>query len=625
MDQILLERAREAQRSGRLAEAADLYTRVLRSDSSNVPALFLFGRTLLAMSRRAEALAVFERILEIDASNSAAKLQRGNALLSLGRFDSAIAAFDKFLAAEPANGEAWHNRGMALAQTKRFSFAAESFGKALALHPESAASWHNRGVALAELGDFEQAVRDQLKAIGLQPDLPDLRGDLVLARLNCCDWQGFEDERLKIAEAISLGKPAIVPFGNLFISDSPADQLQCARIWMGRHVAASPPPLWRGERYNHKRLRVAYVSGDFRSHPVASLMLPIFESCDRERFECFGISFGADDKSDIRRRISSSLEHFEDVRARSDMEIAVQLRGREIDIAVDLMGITAECRPGIFAARPAPVQVGYLGFPGTSGSDSMDYVIADRIVIPEDEQHHYSEKIAWLPHCYMPCGSFEQPHAPISRTAAGLPENSFVFCCFNGNYKILPSMFASWMAILRATENSILWLADPNPPARANLQREAGRHGVAPDRLNFAPHVPSAAEHLKRIAAADLFLDTLPFNAHSTAIDAISAGVPVLTCAGSTMAGRAGASLLVSLDVPELVAPSIQEYQRRAISFAHDAAALGAVRAKIARQLMCTPDAKTFTGNLEAVFVEMHDRRVRGVPAQSFALPGDSV
>ncbi len=622
MNETLLGQAREVQQSGRFAEAAELYSRILSSDSNNVVALLAFGRTLQAMNRRAEALPVFDRILTLDPGNADARLQRANTLLALHRFESAIAAFDTYLVSNPSSGEGWHNRGIALAEKKRFALAAQSFGKALALRPDSAASWHNRGLSFAETGDFEQAIRDHTRALAIQPDLPDLRGDLILARLNCCDWQGFEDERLKIAEALSNGKSAIVPFGNLLISHSPADQLLCARLWMARHVP-SPPPLWRGERYNHTRLRIAYVSGDFRAHPVASLLLPILENHDRERFELFAISFGPDDNSDMRRCIRSSLEDFIDVRGRSDIEVAVQLHGREIDIAVDLMGITESCRPGIFAARPAPVQVGYLGYPGTTGADFMDYIVADRIAIPESEQHYYAEKIAWLPGCYLPCGQDRLPGGWSSpRDDTGLPEHAFVFCCFNGNYKILPAIFASWMATLRATKGSVLWLADPNPAARANLRREAERHGVVADRLIFAPHVASFTEHLKRLGAADLFLDTLPFNAHSTAIDALSAGVPVLTCAGNTMAGRAGASLLAAVGLPELVAELMQTYERTAIALAHDAGALAAIRQKIATPLV---ELKAFTRQFEAALSEMHNRRSIGLPPQSFAVSGNSV
>ena len=544
-----------------------------------------------------------------------AKLQSANQLLALGRFDVAIAAYDEFLRLYPGGGEAWHNRGIALAETKRFSLAAESFGRAVTLRPDSAASWHNRGMSLAELGEFEQAAQDYSRALEIQPDMPDARGNLVLARLNCCDWRGLEEERRRIADSLTEGKPAIVPFGNLFISGSPADQLKCARLWMARH-ASQPAPVWRGENYAHERLRVAYVSGDFRNHPVARLILSLLQNHDRAQFECFGISYGPDDGSEIRRRIIAGCEQFIDVRGGSDDEIAALLRRREIDIAIDLMGITWGCRPGIFAARCAPLQVCYLGFPATTGTEFIDYMIADPVVIPESEQVFFSEKITYLSRCYLPGGcDAEISGSTPSRSSSGLPESGFVFCCFNANYKILPETFASWMAILRSVAGSVLWLSEPNVVAKANLRREAAARGVSPERLAFAPHLPSFSEHLARVGLADLFLDTSPFNAHVTAIDAISAGVPVLTRAGTSMSGRAGQSLLTSLDLPELIAHSTGEYEQIAIRLAGQRDELAAIRGKMIRNSAALFDAKMFARDFEQALLHAHDSRRSGLAA----------
>lgn len=546
-----------------------------------------------------------------------AKLQNANQLLALGRFDVAIAAYDEFLRLYPGSGEAWHNRGMALAETKRFALAAQSFGRAVELRPDSAASWHNRGMSLAELGEFEQAARDHSQALAIQPDLPDARGNLVIARLNCCDWQGLEEERQRISHSLSEGKPAIVPFGNLFISGSPADQLRCARLWMARR-ATQEAPVWRGN-YDHERLRVAYVSGDFRNHPVAGAILPLLQNHDREKFECFGISYGPDDSSEMRRRIIAGCEQFVDVRGGSDQEIAALLRRREIDIAIDLMGITWGCRPGIFAARCAPLQAGFLGFPATSGADFIDYIIADRTVIPESEQAFFSEKIAYLPRCYLPGGCDAEFSGPTpSRNSAGLPESGFVFCCFNANYKILPETFASWMAILRTVEGSVLWLWEPNAAAKENLWREATGRGVSPDRLIFAPRLASFSEHLARAGLAGLFLDTAPFNAHVTAIDAISAGVPVLTLAGTSMSGRAGQSLLTSLNLPELIVHSAEQYVQTAIRLARQPEELAAIRDKLIRNRAVLFDAKAFAREFERTLLQMHDRWRSGQPPESF-------
>jgi protein O-GlcNAc transferase len=567
-------------------------------------------------TERASGYELFRPAATAMIENVQDRLQNANQLLARGHFDVAIEAYDEFLAAYPGSGEAWHNRGIALAETKRFALAAQSFGRAVELRPDSAASWHNRGMSLAELGEFEQAARDHSQALAIQPDMPDARGNLVLARLNCCDWQGLEEQRRRIADSLAQGKPAIVPFGNLFISGSPVDQLRCAQLWMARH-AVHQAPVWRGN-YDHERLRVAYVSGDFRSHPVAGSILPLLQNHDRGKFECFGISYGPDDSSEMRRRIVAGCEHFIDVRGGSDDEIAALLRRREIDIAIDLMGITWGCRPGIFATRCAPLQVCYLGFPASTGADFIDYLIADQIVIPESEQVFFSEKIAYLPRCYLPGGyDTEILGAAPSCSAAGLPENAFVFCCFNANYKILPKTFASWMAILRAVEGSVLWLSEPNVAAKENLRREAADRGVSPARVIFAPHVPSYSEHLARVALAGLFLDTAPFNAHVTAIDAISAGVPVLTLAGTSMSGRAGQSLLTALHLTELIARSVEEYQRTAIRLAREREKLAAIRDKMIRNRAALLDARAFAWDFERTLLQMHDRHRSGLPPEA--------
>jgi predicted O-linked N-acetylglucosamine transferase (SPINDLY family) len=391
---------------------------------------------------------------------------------------------------------------------------------------------------------------------------------------------------------------------------------------MQRH-AVLLPPLWRGERYDHARIRIAYVSGDFRVHPVAMLMAGVFEHHDRARFETIGVSFGPDDGSELRARVAGAFEHFLDVRGKSDGEIARMLREREVDIVVDLMGPTAGCRSGIFASRPAPVQVNYLGYPGTMACPFMDYILADRVVIQTGEHGHYSEKIVTLPDTYLAGDDARAiSSAAPSRAEAGLPEHGFVFCSFNNSYKFTPAMFAVWMRILRAVEGSVLWLPEGNAPARRNLVREAATHGIAADRIVFAPFLDDSADHLARLPLADLFLDTLPCNAHTTASDALWAGLPVLTCKGGTFAGRVAASLLHATGLDELVTESLAAYEARAVSLARDCAALGAIRANLARNRRTATvfDTARFTRNLEAAYTRMHARALRGEAPIEFAV-----
>ena len=396
--------------------------------------------------------------------------------------------------------------------------------------------------------------------------------------------------------------------------------MRAARIWMaGRH--GTPAPLWRGERYGHERIRVAYLSGDFHTHPVSILMAGVFEHHDRDRFETVGVSFGPDEGSDMRTRIARAFDSFVDARNWSDYEIAGFLRERETDVAIDLMGLTADCRSGILAYRPAPVQVNYLGFPGTMAVPYMDYILVDRIVVPEEEHVHFSEKPVYLPDCYMANDSKRRiaPTRPV-RADAGLPEAGFVFASFNNSYKFSPEIFDVWMRLLVAVEGSVLWLAEAAAPASANLRREAAARGVAPERLIFAPYLESVEAHLARLALADLFLDTLPCNAHTTAADALWAGLSVLTCAGTTFAGRVAASLLHAAGLPELVTHSIADYEALALRLARDPGALQGLRAKLARNRESSVlfDTARFTRNLEAAYREMVERRARGAPMESF-------
>jgi protein O-GlcNAc transferase len=534
-------------------------------------------------------------------------LRNANSLLAHGRQREALSFFERYLESNPESAEAWHNRAVAFAQLKRGSDALLSYDRALALRPDSAQTWNARGNILFEERRYAEAPADYGRALALNPDAPYARGYRLLAKLWCCDWSGLDEEWAAISAGLARGKRVIQPFGSLMVSGDPSELANAARIWMaGRHGA--PAPLWRGESYRHDRYRIAYLSGDLREHPVAHLMAGVFEQHDRDRFEITAVSFGADDGSEIRGRIARAAEIFIDARGLNDFDIASLLREHEIDIAVDLMGLTADCRGGILKPRPAPVQVNYLGFPGTMSSAHMNYLIADRVVLPENERHHYSEKIVYLPDSYMANDSRRRiSESKPGRAEVGLPEGGFVFCSFNNAYKFRPEIFAIWMRLLTAVEASVLWLPEANEAARANLVREAGARGVARDRLVFAPYVESQADHLARLAVADLFLDTLPCNAHSTACDALWAGLPLLTCSGTTFPGRVAASLLHAVGLPELIAKSLQEYEAMALHLARDHAELGLIRAKLARNRKTASlfDTARFTRNLEAAYREM--------------------
>ena len=615
------------------------------------------GVTLLALGRHREALACFDRVaaekpgiamvhnnramallglqefepalaatglaLEIDSNNAEALCHRGAALTALGRRQDALADFDKALAINPDYVEAYIHRGIVLALLSRQEEAVASYSKALFLRPGDIDILYNRGTSLWAVRRFEETILDCEQVLKFDPQFKYARGNLLHSRLQCCDWRGLEEEKATIASGLKAGLRVLRPLQNVAISGSGDALLQSSRIWTAHECPPSEKPLWRGERYRHDRIRIAYVSADFRLHPVATLSAGVFEHHDRSRFETIGISLAADDGMGMRQRMQNAFERFIDVRDRSDEEIAKSLRDMEIDIAVDMMGFTENALTAIFARRPAGLQVNYLGYPGSMGAPYMDYILADRIVIPEPHQAEYDEKILYLPDTYMP-NDRTRPIAERtpSRVEAGLPDTGFVFASFNNLYKITPEMFALWMRLLAKIEDSVLWLSQANPDAVRNLRREAGAQGISGERIIFAPFVRAPDEHLARLRLADLFLDTLPYNAHATTCDALWAGVPVVTLTGSSFAGRVGTSLLSALGLPELIADSPASYETIALNLARDPHRLARIKKKLARnrETQALFDTKRYTRNLEAAYSAMWRRHQNGDPPASFAV-----
>ena len=399
--------------------------------------------------------------------------------------------------------------------------------------------------------------------------------------------------------------------------------MSAARICIGDKYPPTPQPLWRGERYQHGKIRLAYLSGDFNNTAVANAMADVFEHHDKSKFDTIAISFTEGDGSEMRARLTRSFGHFIDVANISDGDVASALRQNETDIAVDLMGFTGDSRPGILALRPAPVQVNHLGFPGTMGAKHIDYIIADSIVIPKDCRSDFDEAVVHLPRCFMPADSTRLiAQRTPTRAEAGLPADGFVFCSFNNSYKFSPEMFALWMRLLKAVPSSVLWLPQLNDSAARNLRREAEAQGVEPGRLVFAPFIASSADHLARLSLADLFLDTRPYNAHSSAADALWAGVPVLTMAGTTFAGRVAASVLHAAGVSEMVTDSIASYETLALELAQSPKMLTDLKARLKRdgRSQALFDTARFTRDLERAYLTMWERSQKGEPPAHFAV-----
>lgn len=605
---------------------ADL-DRAVRLDPRHAPSWLNRGSARFELRRFEAALADFDRALAIDPANARAHGSRANALRELGRSGEALASCDRALALSPELAEAHAARGNALHDLRRFDEALASFDRALAAKPSLAPAHSERARVLRELGRQDEALAGFAAALAADPALPYALGDWLQQKLACCDWEGLPDALARVADGVGRGARACTPFTLLALPGPLARQQACARAFVADRAPAGPGSAWAATPLAGGRLNVGYFSADFHDHATAHLLAGVLERHDRTRFEITAFSFGPRSGDAWQRRVEAAVDRFVEVGGFSDDAIVARARELRIDIAVDLKGHTRHARTGIFARRAAPLQVSWLGYPGTLGAPYVDYVLADPTLVPPADRVWYDERIACLPHSYQPNDSTKaiDPDAP-SREAAGLPAGAFVFCCFNHAWKILPDVFGAWMRLLHAVDGSVLWLLDAGAAAVRNLRREAAARGVAPERLVFAPRVALAA-HLARHRLADLFLDTTPYNAHTTASDALWAGVPVVTCLGETFASRVAASLLRAVGLPGLVAPDLPGYESLALALATDPARLAAVRAELAANRRTRPlfDTAGFARDLEALYAAMADRQRSGLPPDHLGpLPGGS-
>jgi protein O-GlcNAc transferase len=594
-------------------DAFAAYDRALALDRVLAGAWLGRGNVLRELKRYDDALTAYNTALALKPDLAEVWLGRGNVYVDLNRYDDALTAYERALALKPDLAGAWLGCGNVFIGLMRYDTSLAAYDKALAVKPDLAEAWFGRGAALAALSRHDEAFAAYDKALAVEPDsdyAPDTR---LLAKLSLCDWNNLQTETAQLLSMIRKRIPARMPSSLLAVSSSAEDQLQCAQ--RQAQDRAIFPPIWRGEVYSHSRIRVAYLSADFHEHPVAHLTAGLFEHHDKLRFETMALSLGIDRASSTRDRIKGAVEHFIDAGSQSDQDIAELIRRREIDIVIDLMGLTSHNRLAVLARRPAPIQVNYLGYSGTTGADYVDYILADATVIPEQQCAFYSEQVIWLPDCYL----VNDDRRPISKRTPSrgecrLPEDGVVFCCFNNTYKLMPETFRIWMRLLNSTLGSVLWLSAANPTAQANLRREAERCGVSAQRLIFAPRMPDVADHLARQRQANLFLDTLPYNAHTTTCDALWAGLPVLTCLGTTFAGRVAGSLLKAVGLDELVTTSLEDYEALALKLAHDPAALASVRDKLARSRTTFPlfDTERTTRQIEAAYTTIWERYQRG-------------
>ncbi|MEY4965616.1 MAG: hypothetical protein RL274_1199 [Pseudomonadota bacterium] len=599
--QQLFEQGVAAHRAGQLARAEGLFRQVLRADAVNVPALHMLGFVRAQQGDYDDAITLLHKAVKQKPGDLTILTHYAHALLAAQRVEAALASYDRVLVIQPYHFESLYNRGVILSQLQRFADALGALDQALALQPGFLTAIYNRAVVLAELERYPEALACYDEVLAADPGYAPALANRAMVILNMCDWT--RAAQISPESAASTGPPLTL----MGYSEDKQLQLQCAAAAVRALVPAPHPPLWRGEKYRHDRIRLAYVSADFNDHAVAAQIAPLIETHDRSRFQVIGIATGRRDDSAARARLMKGFDRFHDFAALNSDEIARRMREMEIDIAIDLGGHTGLSRLQIFAHRPAPVQVSWLGYPGTTGADFIDHLIGDAVVTPTAHQPFFTEKLMNLPDSYFPTDAALEIGAVPSRTEAGLPETGFVFCSFNAPWKITAPVFEVWMRLLKAAPGSVLWLKQPNATARQNLEREAAARGVDAGRLVFAKDVPSLADHLARHALADLFVDTLPYNAHATAAHALWAGLPVLTCQGEAFAGRVSASLLHAVDLPELITASLGEYEVQALRLVQEPLLLQSLKDRLKKNRATAPlfDGDRFRRNMEAALAAM--------------------
>ena len=597
--------------------AIESYDKAIALNSNNPDAYFNRALTFSRLGNYTAALASYDLAIAYRANYAEAYSNRGLVLKELNQFETALASYDQAIALKPDFAEAYSNRGVVLKQLGKTNAALASYHQAIAIKPDFADACNNLANAFQHLRQYEAAIASYDRTIALNPDFPSAFGMRQYARMQVCEWSHFAAEQAQLAAKIERGEATENPFCLLALSGSPLLQRKAAEIWVRQKCPPDNSLPSLKDRVRHDKIRIGYFSSDFSDHPVSHLMAELFETHDRSRFETYAFSFGPDTRDEVRKRVEKAFDRFIDVRGASDTEVALLARSMEIDVAVDLGGFTQGCRPRIFAMRAAPLQVSYIGYLGTMGAEYMDYLIADATIIPAAEQRHYSEKILYLPSYQANDSRRVVADKVFSREELRLPQSGFVFCCFNTSYKIAPGTFDSWMRILRRVEGSVLLLYAEAEAIENNLRKEARSRGVDAARLVFGKRLPRP-EYLARYRAADLFLDTLPYNAGTTASDALWMGLPVLTCLGEAFAGRVAASLLKAIQLPELIASDQLEYEELAVELAHDAQRLAGIKQKLAANRLTTSlfDTPRFTKHLEAAYTKIYERYRADLPAE---------
>jgi protein O-GlcNAc transferase len=603
-----------AYQTGHLDEALNLLAQAIAMSPNNAELYNNRGNILSKLNRLDEALKSYTQAITLKPQFAEALNNLGSVLKTLHRFKESLACYEQAIQIKPSFAEACNNLGNLYESLQQPELAIRFYQRAIVLKPQYAEAYFNQANVLSSLGLINEAIASYQTALNIHPDYPFALGALVHCKMKLCDWQTLDHDCNQLTQGILDNKKVSTPFVMLGLTDDPALQLACAQIFARAKFSATTPPAETTSKHDGK-IRIGYYSSDFHCHATSYLIAELLESHDASKFEIFGFSFGPKIEDEMYLRVSKTFDYFYEVAEASDTEIAAQSRALGIDIAIDLKGFTQHARMGIFANRCAPIQVNFLGYPGSLGATFYDYIIADKTVIPAHHHIHYAEKIIYLPTSYQVNDAYRKICTkPIDRLTHDLPEHAFVFCCFNASYKILPSTFDIWMRLLSKVDHSVLWLIEDNKMSTEQLQKQAELRGVSPQRLIFAKKRP-LAQHLARHQLADLFLDTVPCNAHTSASDALWSGLPVLTCVGQSFASRVAASLLNALHLTELITHDLQAYEAKAYDLATHRDKLNKIKQTLAQEKASSAlfSGQQFAKHIENAYLAMHARRLSGL------------
>jgi predicted O-linked N-acetylglucosamine transferase (SPINDLY family) len=646
---FLLNQAIEKFQCGDYEQSQTLLSIALKINPKNFNALFLSGVVKGIQNNHSEALGFFQKALKIDPSSSLTHLNMGKALSELNRDRDAIKSYKQSSLIDPGNAEVWLGYGKSLQKLDDFNGAIDKYDTALDIngnYPEALANkalllhyldrsnealeyfskalrinenipeiWANAGNTFSDIKDFENALICYKKALSISPSIDYLLGDYLYAKMQVADWTELKNIQIECINNVAQEKKVITPFQFLAVEDDPALQKICAQTFVaGKYENSLKPNLYKSKTKDHPKLKIGYLSPDFRNHPVSHLLAEVLESHNSDKYEIYGIYVGVKTNDSMHERLKTSFDYFLDCGKLSDTEISSRLKALDLNILVDLAGHTSKSRLGVFKDRVAPIQISYLGYPGTTGANFIDYIIADATIIPRESSEHYSEKPIYLPHCFQANDSGRQiSQRNITREEFNIPPDVFVFCCFNNIYKLNPNIFDIWSQILYQVPNSVLWLSSTNNIVQVNLKNEMRNRGISECRIIFCPRA-EYSNYLSSYRLADLFLDTLPFNAGTTASDALWAGLPVLTQSGKSFSGRMATSLLKSLFLNELISSSEQEYISIAVDLAKNPSKLASLKNKLAIKKSTSPlfDGKAFCRDIERAYEIIYKRFMDG-------------